>query len=162
MLHSRSLLLFALILSIENINVAGNNKLTSIFYGDGGRAMDQVDSLSSWTGKRPAVIVHFTNWCPGSMEVLFNLQLNNLWTNKTIPLVTWELFLCDGQVLPGITKLIHDGAYDTYINQFGDRLKAWLAGNDGIYGNGDDRRLYLRLGKRRKDKYTSPYDTISV
>lgn len=141
----RILLLFSFILSIKNVNVEGGNKLTSIFYGDGGQVMDQVDKLSSWTGKRSAVLVHFTNWSPGTMNILFNIQLINMWTNKTIPFVTWELFPCGGQSQPGITKLIHNGSYDSYINEFGDRLKTWLAGNNGVYGNSDDRRLYLRF-----------------
>jgi hypothetical protein len=141
----RILLLFSFILSIKNVNVEGGNKLTSIFYGDGGQVMDQVDKLSSWTGKRSAVLVHFTNWSPGTMNILFNIQLINMWTNKTIAFVTWELFPCGGQSQPGITKLIHNGSYDSYINEFGDRLKTWLAGNNGVYGNSDDRRLYLRF-----------------
>ncbi len=45
-------------------------------------------------------------------------------------------------------KLVYTNIYDTYINQFGDRLKTWLAGNDGIFGNNDDRRAYLRLGMK--------------
>jgi hypothetical protein len=43
----RILLLFGFSLSIKNVNVEGGNKLTSIFYGDGGRDMDEVDKLSS-------------------------------------------------------------------------------------------------------------------
>ena len=43
-------------------------------------------------------------------------------------------------------KLISNGTFDAYINAFSNRLKQWLAGPDGIYGNDDDRRAYLRLG----------------
>jgi hypothetical protein len=142
------LLLLVFILSIKNGDTAVNYKLTSIFYGNGGFSMYEIDNLSSWVGKRPAVLVLFTNWCAGTMNVLFNTQLNNIWNNKTIPLITWELFECGGKSEPGITKLIHNGSYDTYINEYGDRLKTWLAGNDGIYGNSDDRRAYLRLGMK--------------
>jgi hypothetical protein len=45
-------------------------------------------------------------------------------------------------------KLIYNGTFDEYINQFSDRLKKWLAGSDGIYGTNDDRRAYLRLGMK--------------
>ena len=151
---TRISILFAVILLIQNRNVAGDLKLTSIFYGDGGRSMYEIDNLTSWSGKRPAILVHFTSWCPDTLDTLFDVELMNMWTNKTVPLVTWELFPCYGHTLPGITKLVHNGTYDTYINQFGDRMKSWLAGNDGIYGNEDDRRLYLRFGKKTKqEKY---------
>ena len=45
-------------------------------------------------------------------------------------------------------KLINNNTFDGYINQFSDSLKRWLAGNDGIYRNNDDRRAYLRLGMK--------------
>jgi hypothetical protein len=110
--------------------------------------MDQVANLTSWVGKGQAVVVFFTNFCNYTMNTLFDTQLNNIWSNKSIPLMTWEFFECGGKSEPGITILIHNNTFDTYINQFGDRLKTWLAGNDGIYGNGDDRRIYLRLGMK--------------
>ena len=110
--------------------------------------MHEVDYLSSWTGKRPTVIVLFTDWCNGSMYDLFNNQLNNIWNNNSIPLITWEPFGCGGASQPGIMKLVRSKFYDGYITQFGDQLRAWLAGNDGILGNADDRRAYLRPGKR--------------
>jgi hypothetical protein len=81
------------------------------------------------------------------MNNLFNIQLNNIWNNGSIPLITWELFQCGGVSQPGIIKLVNTSLYDTYINQFGDHLETWLAGNDGIIGNNDDRRAYLRLGR---------------
>jgi hypothetical protein len=40
-----------------------NYKLTSIFYGRQGFAMDLIDSLSTWPGKRPAIIVFFLLSC---------------------------------------------------------------------------------------------------
>ncbi len=140
------LLLFVFILSINNGNAAINYKLTSIYYGNQGLSMDEIGNVSSWVGKRQAVVVLFTDWCPGSMNKLFNIELNNIWNNKSIPLITWQITGCNGKKLPGVMKLIHNNSYDTYINQFGDQLKTWLAGNDSILGNNDDRRAYLRLG----------------
>lgn len=142
----QTLLLLLFISSIKTVYSVTNYKLTSIFYGNQGWSMDQVDNLSSWPGKHPTVIVMFIDWCNGSMNNLFNIQLNNVWRNRSIPLITWELFECGGSSQPGIVKLVANGSYDTYINQFGDRLKIWLAGNDGIFGNNDDRRVYIRLG----------------
>jgi hypothetical protein len=62
---------------------------------------------------------------------------------------------CNDVRQPGIIKLVNNNTFDEYINEFSDRLKKWLAGNDGIYGSNDDRRAYLRLGMKseRKEKY---------
>jgi hypothetical protein len=75
-----------------------------------------------------------------------------MWNNKSIPLITWTLQGCDGSGQPGIVKLVNNNTFDAYINEFGDHLKKWLSGNDGIYGNDDDRRLYLRFGRKFKVK----------
>ena len=110
--------------------------------------MDEVRNVSSWVGKRQTVVVLFTDWCNASMEKLFDIELNNIWNNQSIPLMTWQITGCNGQKLPGVMKEIHNNSYDAYINQFGDHLKTWLAGNDTILGNDDDRRVYIRLGMR--------------
>ncbi len=145
---NRILLLFVFITSIKNVYGTVNYKLTAVYYGNQGWAMDEIENLSSWTGKGFTVIVLFTDWCNTSMNDLFNIQLNNIWNNRSIPLITWELFECGGVSQPGIINLVNTNLYDTYINQFGDRLETWLAGNDGIIGNNDDRRAYLRLGRK--------------
>ena len=59
-------------------------------------------------------------------------------------LITWGLYECNFISQPGIIKLVNNNTFDTYINRFSDHLKKWLAGNDGIYGDDDDRRAYLR------------------
>ena len=140
-----SLLVFLIRIAI--IYGTANYRLTSVFYGNQGWSMNEIDDLSTWTGKRSTVVVLFTDWCNGSMIDLFNSQLNNIWNKSAIPLITWEPFACGGASLPGIMKLVRNNFYDTYITQFGDKLRTWLAGNDGILGNADDRRAYLRLGK---------------
>lgn len=140
------LLLFVFVLAIKDVNGTVNYKLTAIYYGNQGWSMNEIERLSSWTGKRPTVILLFTDWCNASLNNLFNIQLNNIWNNKSIPLITWELFECGGNSQPGIIRSVHNKSHDVYINQFGNRLKTWLAGNDGIFGNNDDRRAYIRLG----------------
>ncbi len=144
---SQILLLFVFILSIKNIDAAVNYKLTSAYIGHGGRSMYEVGNFSSWIGKHPTVVVLFTDWCNNSMDDIFNIQLNNLWNSRSIPLITWQLFECGYRSHPGIIKLVNNNTFDIYLNQFSDRLKKWLAGNDSIYGTNDDRRAYLRLGK---------------
>ncbi|CAF1089650.1 unnamed protein product [Rotaria sp. Silwood1] len=123
-----------------------STKLPAIYYGNQGWAMREIEYISSWICIRPIVILLFTDWCNTSMNNLFNYQLNNIWNNQSIPVITWELFGCGGSSQSGIMQLVRNNTYDTYINQFGDRLKLWLAGNDGVLGSNDDRRAYLRLG----------------
>lgn len=110
--------------------------------------MNEIGSLSSWTGKHPTTVLLFTDWCNASMPNLFNFQLNNIWNNQSIPVITWELFECAGSSRPGIIRSVVNNSYDSYINDFGNRLKLWLSGIDGILGNADDRRAYLRLGRK--------------
>ena len=53
---------------------------------------------------------------------------------------------CGGTSQPGITGAISNHPYDVYVHQFGDHFRTCLWSNDGILGNADDRRAYLRLG----------------
>jgi len=132
--------IFLLLLnSINNIN-ALNNKLTSIF-----ESVERLTIFTEWTGKKQTVDVFFTNWCEGSLPTVFDSILVHMWTNQSVPLITWQMENCDGSGPAGITKLVNQNVYDSYINEFSDRLKKWLSGNDGIYGTNDDRRAYLRL-----------------
>ncbi len=146
------LLLLIFILLTKNVDADVNYKLMSVYYGNQGWFMDQVGNLTLWVGKHQAVIVLFTDWCNNSMYGLFNTQLNNIWNSKSIPLITWGLMECNDKHQPGIIKLVNNNTFDGYINEFSDRLKKWLAGNDGIYGTDDDRRAYLRLGIKSERK----------
>lgn len=154
------MLLLLFVTRVATIYAASGDKLTSIFYGNQGWSMNEIEYLTSWTGKRPTVVVLFTDWCNGSMIDLFNTQLNNIWNNQSIPLLTWEPFGCGGANQPGIMKLVRNNIYDTYINQFGNKLRLWLAGTDGIIGNADDRRIYLRLGEEFDVKLWSSHNSI--
>ena len=107
--------------------------------------MNEVRNISSWLGKHQTVVVSFTDWCNYSMIDLFNSKLDNLWNNQSIPLITWQLFLCNYKSQPGVIKLVNNHIFDLYLDQFSDHLKNWLAGNDSIYGTDDDRRIYIRL-----------------
>ncbi len=92
----------------------------------------------------------YVDWCNNSIGWFFPLDMDKIWNHSSIPLITWKIANCNhgDRGDPGITKLVSNGTYDPYINQFSDRLKKWLAGADGIYGNDDDRRAYLRLGMK--------------
>ncbi|CAF4750830.1 unnamed protein product [Rotaria sp. Silwood1] len=145
-----------------------STKLPALYYGNQGWAMREIEYISSWIGIRPIVILLFTDWCNTSMNNLFNYQLNNIWNNQSIPVITWELFGCGGSSQSGIMQLVRNNTYDTYINQFGDRLKLWLAGNDGVLGSNDDRRAYLRLAHEMNGNWypwsmgSTPQDFISA
>jgi hypothetical protein len=110
--------------------------------------LDQLGYVSSWVGRRSPITLFYTEWCGPGLNYLIDIQLHNIWHNNSIPVISWEIRDCRGDYKPGVIKLVNNGTYDLYINQFGDRLKAWLAGKDSIYGTDDDRRAYLRLGMK--------------
>ena len=148
-LFSQFLLLLVFISSVKTAHVAVNYKLTSLVGRFDG-------NCSSWIDKRLAVFEMYVDWCNNSIGWFFPLDLNGTWNRGSVPLITWVPLECTGGYKPGITKLITNGTFDQYINQFTDRLKEWLAGPDGIYGNNDDRRAYLRLGmKLDRIKYSN-------
>jgi hypothetical protein len=140
---SQILLLLVFMSSIKTSHAAVNYKLTSIINDFSG-------NLSMWVGKRQATIVNYVDWCNNSIGWFFPLDMDYAWNHSSVPLITWLIANCnhgDGGD-PGIMKFVSNGTYDPYINQFSDRLKKWLAGPDGIYGNDDDRRAYLRPGMK--------------
>jgi hypothetical protein len=138
---SQILLLLVFISSIKTGDAAINYKLTSI-------CKEYRGNVTSWVGKRQAIIEWYVDWCNNSMRWFFPDDVNTTWYRSSIPLITWVPIECGGVEQPGIMKLVNNNTFDGYINQFSDRLKQWLAGNDGIYGNNDDRRAYLRLGTK--------------
>jgi hypothetical protein len=135
------LLLLVFIFSIKTAHAAVNYKLTSLV----GR---YEGNWSSWVDKRLAVFEMYVDWCNNSIGWFFPLDVNGTWNRGSVPLISWAPIECGGRYQPGITKLISNGTFDIYINEFSDRLKKWLAGPDGIYGTDDDRRAYLRLGMK--------------
>jgi hypothetical protein len=135
------LLLLVTYLSIENAHAVVNYKLTSIYLPYG-------VNLSLWAGKQQAVLVHYTDWCNWSISAFFDVEVNKTWSSNSVPLITWEIVTCIHQGQSGIIKAVNNNSLDEYIDQFSSSLKKWLAGPDGIYGNNDDRRAYLRLGMK--------------
>jgi hypothetical protein len=135
------LLVLVFISSIKTADAVVNYKLTSVYNERGG-------NLSLWVDKRQAVVEWYVDWCNDSIRWFFPDDVNKTWNNFGVPLITWAPLECGGKYQPGIMKLVNNNTFDGYINQFSDRLKEWLAGPDGIYGNDDDRRAYLRLGMK--------------
>ncbi len=125
---------------------AATSGLLGVYYGNQGWKMDQVRAMERWQGKKNATVLLFTNFCDRAMNNLFSQQLPNIWNNGNVPVITWEPYHCTASATPtDIEVRIAKGGYDTYIRTWADRLKGWLSGPDGVYGNTDDRRAYVRL-----------------
>jgi beta-mannanase len=122
--------------------------LLGVYYGNQGWAMDQVRAMEAWQGKRHAAVNLFTDWCnrTKTMDNLFKQQLPAIWANGNVPVITWEPYLCSATSTPSdVLVRASRGDYDAYLNAWADRLKAFVAGPDGILGTADDRRVYIRL-----------------
>jgi beta-mannanase len=126
---------------------AQSQPLLGIYYGNQGWKMEQVQAVEAWQAKKHAVVNLFTDWTNTTkvMNNLFGQQLPNIWNNGNIPMVTWEPFT-GGQTPNDIEVRIAAGQYNPYITNWATRMKTFLSGPDGVYGNADDRRAYLRLG----------------
>jgi hypothetical protein len=121
--------------------------LLSVYYGNQGWAMPDVQNLETWHGRKNAVAMLYTNWNPNQHNNLFTHQLPNIWNHGSIPLITWEPSNPTHAESPeNIEAQIANGDYDTYINAWADDLKTFLSGTDGVYGNADDRRAYISMG----------------
>lgn len=122
--------------------------LLGVYYGNQGWAMDQVQAMEAWQGKRHAAVNLFTNWCDNrkTLDNLFNQQLPAIWANGNVPVITWEPYLCSPARTPGdMLVRAARGDYDDYLNAWAARLKAFVSGPDGVLGTADDRRVYIRL-----------------
>lgn len=103
----------------------------------------RLDAVERWQGRGHAVVGLYTNFDPNRMEPAFALA-DALWRRGNVPMISWMPWL--GNVA-GIDydRTIADGAYDEYLRAWAARARSFLAGDDGRYGTGDDRRLYLRF-----------------
>lgn len=151
---------------------ASAGTLLGVFYGGQGWQMEQVRAMEAWQGRRNAVVVLFTNWDTSlkAQRNLFEQQLPNIWRNGNVPLLTWEPFL-KGETPANIEAQIAAGAYDAYVREWGIRLKTFLQGPDGVFGSGDDRRIYLRLAHEMNGNWypwsaaagqTTPTDYVAM
>ena len=112
-----------------------------------------------------SVIPFFTEMCPAVntnynwfTDVVIRQHLNTIWNASSVPMMTWQPS-CYQPELPTLSNIdggykvkdtfirdIGQGLHDTYLENVALELKLFLSGNDGIYGNDDDRRVYIRLG----------------
>ena len=134
--------------STTSTATTANKMLLGIRHGDNGTNMTALKALEAWQAKKNAVVLTFSGWCNTTsyMDSLFNKQLINLWNNRNIPAITWEAYMCDRSTTPAdIESRAANGQYDTYLKAWAARMKKFLAGADGVYGTGDDRRAYIRM-----------------
>ena len=112
-----------------------------------------------------SVIPFFTEMCPAVntkynwfTTVTIRNHLNNIWNASAVPIMTWQPS-CYQPELPSLSNIsnsykvrdtfireIGQGLHDDYLKNVASELKLFLSGSDGIYGNDDDRRVYVRLG----------------
>jgi mannan endo-1,4-beta-mannosidase len=139
--------------------------LLGIVYGKDGWAMPEVRSMEAWQGKKFAALELFSSWCPGNteeMDNLFNVQLPDIWQNGNVPVLTWQPLICSSSGTPSdVDFRISAGDYDSYIDQFADRLKSFLSGPDGVFGTSDDRRIYIRFGHEMNGNWYPWSATVS-
>ena len=126
----------------------GQAALLGVYYGNQGWNMDQLRAMEAWQSKKHAVVNLFTDWCSRTktLDNLFNQQLPGIWTNGNVPVITWEPYLCSPAATPvDVEARAARGDYDSYLNGWATRMKAFLSGPDRTLGTADDRRVYIRL-----------------
>ena len=144
---------------LTKLSAASTSTLLGIYYGAAGvNNITDIQAMENWQGKKHAVVNLFANWCdsPATLDGLFNQQLVNIWNNQSVPMISWEPFLChpscnptDDEVLLATpcdveTRAVN-GEFDIYLSNWADRMKVFLSGPDGVYNTADDRRAYIRL-----------------
>jgi glycosyl hydrolase family 26 len=94
------------------------------------------NAFAQWTGKRNAVaqVYGYPLGPTGAPSNSLVPDLETIWGTGAVPMLAWGQSVQD----------VNSGHLDGEITALAVALKQWLAGPDGVYGNGDDRRLYIR------------------
>lgn len=110
--------------------------------------LTSVKAQEVWLGNRYAIVeIPSSNWCDKNLPTLFG-RLTDIWSNKSVPSLSWtssENCISYRQSRKDQDSWIASGNMDAYLSSFSEQLKAWLSGPDGLYGTGDDRRIYIRF-----------------
>ena len=93
-----------------------------------------IAGMNAWQRKTNAVVQTYvrSTWTPAYVTE----QMTAIWNGGSVPAVSYDLQVTNPQVLAG--------AIDPQVDALAAGIKGWLAGPDGTYGNGDDRRAYFR------------------
>jgi mannan endo-1,4-beta-mannosidase len=98
--------------------------------------------INEWVGSHMPVVQVYDSFC-GFWVFEY---MSPFWEVRNVPMFTFQPTLLDCKNdTKNTVELIANGEQDTYLNSWLNVTKVWLAGPDGVYGNGDDRRMYLRF-----------------
>jgi len=98
--------------------------------------------INQWVGEPMPLVQVYDTFC--GFWVFDYLAPD--WNVRTIPMFSFQPTQLDCKSDDGNTaEKIASGEQDTYLNQWLNVTKAWLAGPNKIYGDGDDRRMYMRF-----------------
>lgn len=106
-------------------------------------SLPMVSAMNSWENKANAFVDTERGWSPN--DAVYEAQtldkLKSIWAMGSIPQLSWY----PTGTRPSDDVNIAAGTKDVYITKFLQQLRPLLAGPDGLFGNGDDRRLFLRF-----------------
>ena len=107
--------------------------------------MTVYSNMQTWENKPNAVGTEYVTWCPRDITYTFDIA-QELWTDNNVPEIVWqpEDLGCKTDTSDPDTQ-IASGQWDTYMTDFFNAAKTFLAGPDGVYGTSDDRRIYIRF-----------------
>ena len=111
-------------------------------FGDHGDTT-RLAAAEQWQGRTNAVVGVYTNFDPAEIDRVFP-QMLSLWQRGNVPMVSWMPWIGNTKG-PDYNAEIASGTYDAYVRSWASAMKTFLAGPDAVYGNGDDRRAFLRF-----------------
>lgn len=158
------------------ITVTNSKFLIGNFHFKNGSEFDvtttQINIMEKWVGNSFSfsVVNFFSEMCPAlssSLDYYTTVEIRehllNIWNSYKIPIFTWQPS-CYDPSLPTLAgagikapdtfiKQFSTGQLDLYLTKVATEIKSYISGPDGIYGTGDDRRLYIRLGHEMNGNY---------
>jgi beta-mannanase len=91
-------------------------------------------AVAAWQGKTNAVAQTYvrSTWTPAAVIP----AVDGIWNRGSVPSISYDLQVSNLAVAAG--------EIDANLDAVAAAMKTWLAGPDGVYANGDDRRAYFR------------------
>jgi len=141
-----------------------------VFDPDQGRQQGKFNAMNAWQGKSNAIQTLFTTFDMSEQDWLWP-SLNNIWNSHAVPMITWEPKFWAQYTQPDIEIAVARGDYDSYVIGWGNKLRTFLAGPDGVLGTADDRRAFLRFAHEMNGNWylwsatlgqSSPQDYINM
>jgi len=146
------------------------NTLLGVFDPDQGRQQGKFNAMNSWQGKSNAVQTLFTTFDMSEQDWLWT-ALTNIWSSHAVPMITWQPQFWSQGTQPDIEVAVARGDYDSYVIGWGNNLRTYLSGPDGILGTADDRRAFLRFAHEMNGNWypwsatlgqSSPQDYVNM